>query len=81
MRDPARGSEALLARLFVDAPLRERFKREPTRVGEEFGLDETALASLAATDWVGLDLAARSYARKHAQRGRKKAWWRRLFAH
>jgi hypothetical protein len=78
MHESAQRSEALLARLFVDAPLRERFRREPTKVGGEFGLDEASLASLAATDWVGLDLAARSYAHKRARRGSKAAWWRRL---
>jgi len=81
MRDEAQRWESLLARLFVDAELRARFRREPTRVGMEFGLDESALASLANADWVGLDLAARSYAHKQTERASKKprsrwSWWR-----
>ena len=72
MRDPAQACEALLARLFVDEALRARFEREPRRVGEEFGLDEASLAVLANTDWVGLDLAAKSYAHKRAGRAKAK---------
>jgi hypothetical protein len=78
MRDPVQSGEALLARLFVDATLRERFKRDPQAVGREFGLDEGSIASLAGANWVGLDLAARSYAHKRAHRGSRKSWWRRL---
>ena len=63
-RDPAQASEALLARLFTDEALRARFRREPDAVGREFGLDQAALAALANTDFVGLELAAKSYARK-----------------
>jgi hypothetical protein len=67
MRDSAQSLEALLARLFVDEELRTRFKRDPKSVGREFGLDESSLAALADADWVGLDLAARSYSRKRAR--------------
>jgi hypothetical protein len=69
MRDSAQNWESLLARLFVDEPLRARFKQDPTLVGREFGLDESALASLADADWVGLDLAARSYSHKRKRGG------------
>jgi hypothetical protein len=62
--DPAQACEWLLARLFVDAALRASFGREPEEVGREFGLDETALASVRRLDYTGLELAARSYARK-----------------
>jgi hypothetical protein len=68
MRSEARNWEALLARLFVDPPLRARFRAEPEAVGREFGLDERAMASLGTIDWVGLDLAAESYSNKRAQR-------------
>jgi len=77
MRDVAQSWESLLARLFVDAELRARFKRDPACVGREFGLDERALAALTNADWTGLDLAARSYAHKQAQRapGKLRSLW------
>ncbi len=77
MRDEAQNWEKLLARLFVDEDLRARFKRDPNLIGREFGLDERALAALKDTDWVGLDLAARSYAHKQAERAprKRRALW------
>ena len=74
MRDEAQSWENLLARLFVDEELRARFKADPTCVGKEFGLDDRALAAFANADWVGLDLAARSYAHKRT----RKPWWRSI---
>ncbi len=79
MRESDQGWEILLARLFTDAQLRARFKRDPRAVGEEFGLDESALTAVENADWVGLDLAARSYAHKRAGRAPRKSLWRRLF--
>lgn len=76
MRSPAQACEDLLARLFTDAEFRARFKENPQAVGRELGLDEAALATLARTDWVGLDLAARSYSHKReTHAGRKRRWW------
>jgi hypothetical protein len=78
MRDEAQSCEDLLARLFVDQGLRARFKRDPALVGKEFGLSESALAALVDTDWVGLDLAALSYAHKatqHAPKKRSRWFW------
>jgi hypothetical protein len=76
MHDAARASEDLLARLFTDAEFRARFKQDPQGVGRELGLDDTALAALERTDWVGLDLAARSHAHKRAAYAdRKRRWW------
>ncbi|MEO8017692.1 MAG: hypothetical protein ABI769_07750 [Pseudomonadota bacterium] len=66
MRNPAQASEDLLARLFTDAAFRARFKLDPKNLGRELGLDDAALATLEQTDWVGLELAARSYALKRA---------------
>lgn len=76
MRSSAQACEDLLARLFTDAELRARFRRDPQGIGREQGLDEAALAALERTDWVGLDLAARSYSHKrHTYAGRKRRWW------
>jgi putative modified peptide len=68
MHDGAQALEALLARLFVDDEFRARFKRDPLAVGKELGLDTDALASFTRADWVGLDLAARSYSNKRRHR-------------
>jgi hypothetical protein len=76
MRSPAQASEDLLARLFTDAEFRARFRQDPHGTGRELGLDETAIATLPRTDWVGLDLAARSYSNKRQTYvGRKRRWW------
>jgi hypothetical protein len=76
MHDSARASEDLLARLFTDAGFRARFKQDPQGMGRALGLDDAALAALEHTDWVGLELAARSYAHKRATyAGRKRRWW------
>ena len=77
MRNPAQACEDLLARLFTDAELRARFRRDPQAVAREMNLDATTLASLTHTDWVGLELAARSYEHKREERvGRRRRWWR-----
>jgi hypothetical protein len=68
VRSEAENWEVLLAQLFVDPPLRARFRTSPGAVAREFGLDERAMASLGTIDWVGLDLAAESYSNKRAQR-------------
>jgi hypothetical protein len=68
MRDPSYAWESLLARLFTDNAFRARFTRDPMNVGRELGLDASALAAFADADWVGLELAARSYERKRTRR-------------
>jgi hypothetical protein len=76
MRSPAQACEDLLARLFTDAVFRARFRLDPQGIGRELGLDETAVATLAQTDWIGLDLAARSYSHKReTYTRRKRRWW------
>jgi hypothetical protein len=76
MRSSAQACEDLLARLFTDAEYRVRFREDPQGVGRECGLDDTAMAALATTDWVGLELASRSYAHKREGRtNRKRRWW------
>ena len=78
VRSPAQSCEDLLARLFTDTDFRAKFRRDPLAVGRELGLDDEAVAKLAATDWVGLDLAARSYSIKAATYASRKPrrWWR-----
>jgi putative modified peptide len=76
MRSSAQACEDLLARLFTDAEFRARFRADPQAIGRELGLDEAALATLVQTDWVGLELAACSYAQKReTYAGRKRRWW------
>jgi hypothetical protein len=76
MGSSAQACEDLLARLFTDPEFRARFKRDPQAVGRELALDDAALATLARTDWIGLELAARSYSHKReARAGRKRRWW------
>jgi hypothetical protein len=76
MRSSAQACEDLLARLFTDAEFRARFRADPQGIGRELGLDEAALAALERTDWIGLDLAARSYSHKReGYAARKRRWW------
>jgi len=76
MRSSAQACEDLLARVFTDAEFRARFRRDPQAIGRELGLDDAALAMLARADWVGLDLAARSYSHKReSYAARKRRWW------
>jgi hypothetical protein len=76
MRSSAQACEDLLARLFTDAEFRARFREDAHRLGRELGLDDAAAATLAQTDWVGLELAARSYSHKReTYAGRKRPWW------
>jgi putative modified peptide len=76
MHNSAQACEDLLARLFTDAEFRARFRQDPQSVGRELGLDEAAVAALAQSDWVGLELAAKSYSHKReSYAGRKRRWW------
>jgi hypothetical protein len=76
MRSSAQACEDLLARLFTDAEFRARFRKDSQGVGRELGLDEAAVAALAQIDWVGLELAARSYSHKReTHASRKRRWW------
>lgn len=70
MADRDQAWEVLLAKLFADADFRARFKQDRVKAAKEIGLDETALSSFDDADWVGLDLAARSYARKRGLPGK-----------
>jgi hypothetical protein len=76
--------EAFLARLYVDAPARERFLRSPREEALRAGLAAPEAAALERIDRAGLELAARSFARKRAQAATRpprrglRALWARL---
>jgi hypothetical protein len=56
--------EAFLARLYVDAEARENFKANPRDESKKAGLSDEQCAALENLDWIGLEMAARSFARK-----------------
>jgi len=60
----ARAFEAFLTRIYVDAAARARFKANPRAEARRAGLSYEECAALEDTDWVGLEMAARSFARK-----------------
>jgi hypothetical protein len=60
--------EGLLARLFTDRALRERFLADPVGEGLRAGLDGEHLDALVPLDRPGLELAAASFARKQRAR-------------
>jgi hypothetical protein len=66
--------EAFLARLYVDAEARENFKANPRDESKKAGLSDEQCAALENLDWIGLEMAARSFARKR-QLKRRPSWW------
>ncbi len=58
--------EAFLARLYVDAEVRQRFLADAQGEARRAGLAPDEVAALADIDRVGLALAAESYARKRS---------------
>lgn len=58
--------EVFLAKLYVDDQARSRFLADPRREALSAGLTEDDCASLETIDFVGLELAAYSFARKRA---------------
>jgi uncharacterized protein len=70
--DPVRNSsgrgsallEALLARIYVDEPLRASFLAAPEEFADHHSLSTEDAAALASIDRTGLVMAARSFARK-----------------
>lgn len=60
--------ERFLARLYVDADARDRFLREPLEEAQRAGLTAAQCEALQAIDRTGLELAARSFARKRARK-------------
>jgi len=58
--------EAFLAKLYVDDHARSRFLVDPRREALKAGLTENDCAALEKIDFVGLEFAADSFARKRA---------------
>lgn len=72
----SRQLEAFLARLYVDAPSRQRFLAAPEAEARAAGLEPDEVDALCKIDRVGLELAAASFARKR-DRVRPSGWLRR----
>jgi len=56
--------EAFLARIYVDPDARARFKADPYAEARRAGLSPEECAAIVKIDWVGLELATRSFAKK-----------------
>jgi hypothetical protein len=56
--------EAFLARLYVDSESRAHFKADPRAEARKAGLSEEQCTALENLDWIGLEMAARSFAKK-----------------
>jgi len=71
----AQNLEAFLAKLYVDSQARSRFLADPRREALNAGLNEDDCAALEKIDFVGLELAADSFARKRAACPPRKPVW------
>lgn len=60
----ARAFEEFLTRIYVDPVARARFKANPLVEARNAGLSDEDCASLEHADWVGLEMAARSFSHK-----------------
>ena len=67
----ARAFESFLARIYVDASARARFRENPRAEAERAGLSDAECTALENTDFVGLEMAARSFARKRQMKQQK----------
>ncbi len=77
--------ERLLAQLFVDEELRERFLLDPTQIAAESGLSPAECEAVAKMPTQDLLAASRSYERKrqgkhtHGKFAGLRRWIRHLF--
>jgi len=69
----ARKLEAFLARIYVNKNARTRFKANPQAEGKLAGLSVEECAALQNTDWIGLEMAARSFAHKRNFKRQKQS--------
>jgi hypothetical protein len=60
----AREFEAFLARIYADPAALARFRTNPRGEAQKAGLTDEECFALEKTDWVGLEMAASSFARK-----------------
>jgi hypothetical protein len=67
--------ELFLTKLYVDAQTRSRFLANPRCEALNAGLNEDDCAALEKIDFVGLELAADSFARKRASCPPRKPVW------
>jgi hypothetical protein len=67
----AREFEAFLTRIYVDAGDRARFRENPRAEAQRAGLSEEECAVLENADFVGLEMAALSFAHKRQLRGKR----------
>lgn len=74
----AREFEIFLTRIYMDVAAREAFKANPRGQALRAGLSEEESTALENTDWVDLELAARSYAHKRRSK-LKRAQARSIF--
>ena len=65
-RRSARDFEAFLTHIYMDAGARAGFKANQRAEARRAGLSDEECTALENTDWVGLEMAARSFARKRA---------------
>jgi hypothetical protein len=63
--------EAFLAKLYVDAEIRDRFLADPRGEAAMHGFDEQEAEALASIDRIGLKMAALSLSRKARAKSRK----------
>jgi hypothetical protein len=63
--------EDFLVHLYVDANLRARFKANPHAELDRANLTDEERNALIAIDWVGLEMAARSFAKKREGKRRQ----------
>ena len=62
--------EAFLARLYAEEGTRAAFLADPAATARRAGLSEEECDALAKIDRAGLEMAARSFARKRAKEAR-----------
>jgi hypothetical protein len=65
--------ERFLARIYVDAEVRGRFLADPEAEALRAGLTAEQARQLASIDRVGLEMAARSFAKKRSVTSRTRA--------
>jgi len=62
--------ETFLARIYVDSDARARFKADPFAEASHAGLSPDECAAIMKIDWVGLELASLSFAKKRHAKAR-----------